>query len=515
MTTVTAGATGTYTLTGPQTIAIDVAANEQAQAIVIRAGVQIYGDTVRSGTVIGPFLAGDVFTLTAQRGDVDYTVASYSDPSIDAAESTALQALVSGARNPLLASGGAVNRTLKRFIDTVGVTAANSGTAATVTIDASSPFGRPAYKVAMPAGNSYAEVQLAGLGIANFDAHVIWTVWVEDYTAVTQIQAFAGTTGYGRFWQQTHNISNSNLNRVNGEHKIVVGPTAAGVANTFLAGTDSLGDTKLRIFPGAGGANVWVDVCVVPGVGRATHILTHDDASVTWMTNVLPYLSGAGLVGTFGINTGDVNGSASLYLSTAQVQAISAAGHQISPHNVTNTTVADGTGGTQTAAQYTADFVTASATLSGWIGQALDTSYHPWVQGRTMQGVMDTMRAAGLRMARGTDGGHNFPQAGLGGHVLQVKNQSLHTFTSDAQIDAICTNAARYGTTVVWMVHEVLTTGGSDGIGGDVETNVSKYAYLCNRVASDVRSGVAVNRTAAAWARELYAERLIAAALLT
>lgn len=99
--------------------------------------------------------------------------------------------------------------------------------------------------------------------------------------------------------------------------------------------------------------------------------------------------------------------------------------------------------------------------------------------------------------------------------MLQVKNQALHTFTSDAQIDAICANAARYGTTVVWMVHEVLTTGGSDGIGTDVETNVSKYAYLCNRVAQDVRAGTAVTRTAAAWAREMYAERLVAAALLS
>lgn len=456
-------------------------------------------DTQRAGPLSIETTAGSDFLKADGRSLIDLTAA---------------RAIVSSGGSNLLASGGAVNRTLKRFVDTVGVTAVSSGTAATVSIDAASPFGRPAYKVAMPAGNTYAEVQLGSLGVANFDSHVIWTVWVEDYTSVQQIQVFAGTAGYGRLWQQTHNINNSNTNRINGEHKVVVGPTAAGVTNTFVGGTDTLAETKLRIFPGAGGANVWVESSVVPGVGRATHIITHDDASVTWIQNVLPYLAAAGLVGSFGINTGDINGSAALYLTSAQVVQIAAAGHQISPHNVTNTSVADGTGGSQTAAQYTADFVTAAAALGALIGQSLDTSYHPWVQGRTMQGVMDTMRAAGLRVARGTDAGYNFPQAGLGGHVLQVKNQSLHTLTTDAQIDAICATAAKYGLTVIWMVHEVLTTGGSDGIGTDVETNVSKYAYLCNRIARDVREGLAVNRSMADWGRELYAERLVAASLL-
>lgn len=427
---------------------------------------------------------------------------------LTAAQLAATQALVSGAGNPRLASGGAVNRPLKRFVDSIGVGAVNSGTAATVSIDASSPFGRPAYKVAMPAGNAYHEVQLSGLNIAAFDGHVIWSVWVEDYTAVTQIQAFAGTSGYSRLYQQTHNISNSNVNRINGEHRVVVGALAAGVTNTFVGGVDAMADTKLRIFPGAGGANVWIDAVVVPGVGRPTHLITHDDCSVTWLTNVLPVLAQYGLRGSFGVNTGDLNGSASLYLSSAQLQQIAAAGHTISPHNVTNTAFADGTGGAQTAAQYAADYVTASAALGALVGQALDTTYHPWVQGRTSQAAIDALRAAGLRIARGTDGGHNFPQAGLGGHVFQMKSQALHTLTQ-AQILAICVAARKYGTTVPWMVHEVTAAG---GVG--VETAAANYAYLCALVGADVAAGLAVNRTMPQLAVELYAERLVSAAFL-
>lgn len=424
------------------------------------------------------------------------------------ADATATQALVSGAWNPLLASGGVVNRVLKRMTDTVGVTAANSGTAATVSIDAASPFGGPAYKIAMPAGNTYHEVQLSSLNIANFDGHVVWSVWVEDYTAITQIQGFAGTSGYSRLYQQTHNVSNSNKNRFNGEHRIVVGALAAGVTNTFVGGNDTLADTKLRIFPGASGANVWVRIAEVPGVGRPTHLITHDDCSVTWISNVLPYLAQNGLKGSFGVNTGDLNGTPSLYLTNTQLQQIAAAGHTISPHNITNTAYADGTGGTQTAAQYTADFVTAAAGLGALIGQSLDTTYHPWVQGRTNQAVMDTMRAAGLRIARGTDEGYNFPQLGTGGHVLQLKNQALHTLTQQ-QIAAIVANAKKYGATVCWMVHEVTAAG---GVG--VETAVANYAYLCSLIGADVASAQAVCRTPSQLARELYSERLVPAALL-
>ncbi len=501
MPTLNAPLTATYTTSTPGEFVVVVATGANDAMLVSWvgpggiSGQRTVRNTTTNGEDIGPFTDQTAVTFTALSGSPGYTA-----PGIPAG--------VSGAWNSQFASGNALNRTLKRFTDSVGVGAVNSGTAATVSIDAASPFGRPAYKVAMPSGNTYHEVQLTGLNIANFDGHVIWSVWVEDYTAVTQIQAFAGTSGYSRLYQQTHNVSNSNLNRINGEHRIVVGALAAGVTNTFVGGTDTMADTKLRIFPGASGANVWIDVAVVPGVGRATHMITHDDCSVTWITNALPYLAQNNLRAAFGINTGDIGGNPALYLSSAQVQQIAAAGHTISPHNVTNTAFADGTGGTQTAAQYTADFVTASASLGALIGQALDTSYHPWVQGRTNQSVMDTMRAAGLRIARGTDGGYNFPQAGTGGHVLQLKNQALHTLTQP-QIATICANAKKYGATICWMVHEITTSG---GVG--VETAMANYAYLCSVVGADVMAGLASNRTPQQIARELYSERLVPAALL-
>lgn len=96
MPNVSAGTSASVTLSGAQTIEFSLDQNEEAQVIVTRAGVQRYGGSVRSSMTIGPYLSGDVLTITASRGAVDYTLASYSDPAIDAAESALIQALVSG-----------------------------------------------------------------------------------------------------------------------------------------------------------------------------------------------------------------------------------------------------------------------------------------------------------------------------------------------------------------------------------------------------------------------------------
>jgi peptidoglycan/xylan/chitin deacetylase (PgdA/CDA1 family) len=287
-----------------------------------------------------------------------------------------------------------------------------------------------------------------------------------------------------------------------------VGPLGSGDANTFVRGTDTLNDIKIRISPTAAtAANVWVDAVIVPGTGRATHLITYDDCSVTWMNNVLPYLKSNGLRGTFGINIADIGTNANLYLNSSQIAEIAARGHQISPHNVTNTAYADGIGGTQNAAAYTGDFVTAQATLRGIIGNAMDATYHPWVQGRNNQAVHDTMRAAGLRLARGTDIGYNFPQVGLGNGAMALKIQSLNTVTT-ANIDTILDNAERYGLTVAWMVHEVTQSG---GVG--VETSIAVHRHLCEQLGARVQAARCAHRTASEFAREVYSEGLVANSL--
>lgn len=105
MPTVSAGSTATYTLTSAQSIAITFDANESASVSVSRSGSVIFSQNLRSSTTIGPYLAGDVMTLVAERGPVDYTTATAPDgpnpaSSLTSAQVTAVQALAIGAGVP-------------------------------------------------------------------------------------------------------------------------------------------------------------------------------------------------------------------------------------------------------------------------------------------------------------------------------------------------------------------------------------------------------------------------------
>ena len=437
-----------------------------------------------------------------------------TDTSLKILSGVSADGIPLGTSRMALASGGARNRLIKKFTDAIGVTVANSGIADATHSIATGPWGGPAYKIEMGTGNTYTEVQLTGRNIAAFGGHVAWRVWVEDYTKFGQIAAYAGTTGYGRSYVNNHILNSSNTNRHNGEHIVVCGPTRAAQTNTFLAATDTLNDIKLRITTaGASGGVIWIDAVMAPGVGRPTHLITHDDASVTWMTNALPVLAANRLRATFGVYTSVLGTNDNLFLSNAQVAEIAAAGHQVSSHNIYNYPLDNGVivdANKQTAAAYTADFVTASATLSGLVGELFDASYHPWVQGSHSQAAFDTMRAAGVTLARGTDNGagYNFPQCGLGGGVLAMKTQSLHIM-NQAQILAAVEATRTYGLTTFWMVHEITEAGGMG-----VETSRANYEYLVNLIGAEVAAGRAVHKTAGELASEVYAERLVPAALL-
>lgn len=76
MPTVSAGTTATYTFPLTQTVTISPDSNESAAVTVTRGGVIIFSGAITSGQSIGPYIAGDVLTVTAQRGAVDYTVES-------------------------------------------------------------------------------------------------------------------------------------------------------------------------------------------------------------------------------------------------------------------------------------------------------------------------------------------------------------------------------------------------------------------------------------------------------
>lgn len=107
MPTISAGSAGSYTFTGTQTITITCDPAEVALWEVSRAGRVVASSRAGNDQVIGPFQAGDVLTITAARGAIDYTVNAYDGAyALTAAQVSATQALVSGAgKNSVMVIG--------------------------------------------------------------------------------------------------------------------------------------------------------------------------------------------------------------------------------------------------------------------------------------------------------------------------------------------------------------------------------------------------------------------------
>lgn len=78
MATVSAGSSASETLTGKSTITVALDSAERAIVSATRGGVEVSRATVSNGQTVGPFLSGDVVTVEALRGAVDYTVNAYS-----------------------------------------------------------------------------------------------------------------------------------------------------------------------------------------------------------------------------------------------------------------------------------------------------------------------------------------------------------------------------------------------------------------------------------------------------
>jgi hypothetical protein len=425
------------------------------------------------------------------------------------AQQAAIAALVSGGGilAPLMSQSARRTSVLKRFSDQIGAAYANSGTAATISIDAASPFGRPALKVALAAGTTWAEVQLSGLGLGTFDDHILWRVWVEDFTAIQQIAVYAGTTGYGRFSQQSYQFNSSDVARYNGEFPLAAGPLRQASSATFVHGTDTLNDTKIRITnTAATAANVWVDAVVIPPRGTGVVMLTYDDGFRSWASIVAPDLLRNGLVGSFAFQQNLIGTNDTLYLNSTDIRNLAAAGHEIAPHQVANTRFNDGISGSQTASQYQTDYRTSLAALRGILGGTASCDYHPYVQGGHTQALIDTLRAEGLRIARGVDNlRHNFHLAGLGRGVYSMKTAYMDSSGPDlATLTAAVDACEKYGTTAVFMGHDF----GPNAPSASYWT-ASLHAQLMDYIGAKVRAGRLMNTTMGQYAAAIYGAGLV------
>jgi len=87
MTTVAAGSSSTYTFTGSQSVSVTLDPGETALVEIRRGGVIISSQQVTGSRTLGPYISGDVMSLTAIRGTVDYSVSDATSAATVAAPS--------------------------------------------------------------------------------------------------------------------------------------------------------------------------------------------------------------------------------------------------------------------------------------------------------------------------------------------------------------------------------------------------------------------------------------------
>lgn len=372
------------------------------------------------------------------------------------------------------------SRVVKRGTSLTRAVTANSGTAATVTVDASSPFGRSAFKVAIPSGNTWAELGYNDLNVPSFDGHVAYRIWVEDYTKISDIKLYVGNSGYALNSLYTETVSTSNAFLFNGERVLYVGPQRINSGGTFVFGSTTLANTKIRITPVAAAAtNVWIEAIELPDPSPAMFALTIDDASVTWMTQLRPLLQRYGIKATFNVNTNDVGTNNALYVTSAHLLQLANEGHQITCHNVNNLKyIASPYSGDQTASQYMADYTTARKTLEGYGLPATGFMYHSYVQGGCDGALMTELESEGVRCARLAA----VPKliqygAGIGREIMTLRTYEMGTNYPMADVVAGVDDLAQYGGLMLAMGHEFLASGTPTGVQcltSDVETILRK-----------------------------------------
>lgn len=361
---------------------------------------------------------------------------------------------------------------IKRFSDLRNVTITPSaGMTATAIIDQNSPFGGPALKLTLTAdsgGTRNCEVIVSNLNYDNFDDHLAASIWVDDATKVSQIIHYMGTSGFALYQQKNRNVFGGG-SLVGGHTLSWCGPLASSpTVNTFTFGTDALQTYKVRFtVPASQTAVVWVRDFVILARQRPLVCFTWDDGLSSWATRMTPYLDAAGLQATFALNSASIDAGSGI--TTAQIAALVAAGHQVTSHNVNNyklqTVYAQGDGennGTSTsedALTYAGSYVTARNVLAGTHNVPEDDfTYHSWVQGGYDQAGIEYLRAEGVELARSVISetqpyGHE-----LGSSAMALSQITLGSGTTLAAAKAAIDSARTYGTMVVFMGHVIADT---------------------------------------------------------
>lgn len=384
-------------------------------------------------------------------------------------------------------------RIIKQFSDLLDTTIATSNATVVSSIDLTSPFGCPALKLVITFSSTAGRVEVSppALNIPSFNWHLGYTLWIDDATKLGECGVFVGTSGYALYSQAKRIVFNGG-DLTAGPVSVYAGPCRQNNVTDggFVFGTSSLIDHKLRLTspnPIAGTCTVWVKDCFIAKPQRPIVVFTLDDGFDSWIT-AASVLTQYGMRATFGINSNQIdNGSG---ISSANVRALIAAGHQVTSHCVQNYRLqtlygagngkVNGTGTSQTATEYTTDYHTGRKALEALGADPQDFMYHPFVQGGSDQVGVEALWNAGVELARITSP-YETQIYGmfLGNNAMSLRAVELASSRTLVQAKAQVDLAVTHGGLCMFMAHTFAATAADS-----VTWATSDWAALIAYVAS-------------------------------
>lgn len=469
------------------------------------------GPVLPVGTVADfpPLLAREL-TRTGEAVESPLSTATAQLLTVTPAQAAAIPALVSGAgiaasRIPwsdslpvaTTATSPAKGLCVRGFSETSGLTysAQDANISATMSIDAASPLGGPALKLAIvnTAGAArYVDV-LSGstdINIPNFKGNkrrLVSRVATDDNSKIAQFELYFGTSGLSRF-VRSRKFPSDYSGSLTYSWDFHGGPNA--ISDTLLD-ADAIRQYRYRVYVNAGQTvNVWVDGLYMPDRTPGFVAWTFDDNAVSLAT-FANLLSARGMHGTFGINTSGIGSGAATSLPAygsaamqyADLDIMAAAGHGIGSHNVNNTNIT-----VAGFATYMSEYRTAKWDLHSR-GILSAPFYHPCVQGVSTVAGSSALLAEGARVQRLVAVGNCEPMF-RAKHLDGVPVRNLDTAyqlgssTTAGSLLSFLQDAIDYGTDMVVMGHLL-----SASSYGSVTWPVADFTTLADAVKAAVAAG--------------------------
>lgn len=295
-------------------------------------------------------------------------------------------------------------------------------------------------------------------GLIGADGQVCLSVYIPDYSVVSQISIKIGDAGFANSFVYSYAIGSNTNNQYNGVHRIYADKSKF----TILAGSPVWGTTAFsRIMceiSGTAGAVVNVGQVHKSGASQANIVWTWDDGYYEMFTNVFQYVKGKNFPMTSYVIGGALYTADSDKLTIAQMQEMYDAGWDIANHAWNHTDQA-----TLGDAAYVAD----KEKMANWLAARGFTRrgmnyHHAWVQGVYAATTAALMDQAGFMTCRTIAASRHMPTwAGVGNRMVVDGGLQLNNTLTLAQAKAKVDAAIQNGGTLIITGHRVQASAGS------------------------------------------------------